>query len=90
MTFKTECEEEFLRLFHSNKEKIRDFKGVKQLDLYRDNKHSNIFFTYSIWEDIQHLEAYRRSALFKNVWSKTRVLFEEKAEAWSVDKLVSI
>lgn len=90
MTFRSECEEEFLSLFNANKEKIRGFEGVRQLDLYRENNQSNVFFTYSIWDDLHHLELYRRSELFKNVWSKTRVLFEEKAEAWSLDKLVSI
>ena len=90
MTFRPECEEDFLHLFDEIKERIRGFEGVQQLDLYRDNKHSNIFFTYSIWDELSHLELYRRSELFKNVWSKTRDLFEEKAEAWSVDKLHSL
>ena len=90
MTFRSECEEEFLSLFNENKEKIRGFEGVEKLDLYRENNRSNIFFTYSVWKDLHHLELYRRSELFKSVWSKTRVLFEEKAEAWSFDKLVSL
>jgi quinol monooxygenase YgiN len=90
MTFKHENVAEFLHLFDTTKEKIRGFEGVKQLDLYRDNKQSNIFFTYSIWDEMKCLEAYKRSELFKNVWSKTRALFEEKAEAWSVDKLHSL
>ena len=79
-----------MQLFSENKEKIRGFEGVQQLDLYMDNVHSNIFFTYSIWDDLSHLELYRRSDLFKNVWSKTRDLFKDKAEAWSVDKLHSL
>jgi len=36
------------------------------------------------------LEAYRQSELFKNVWSKTKPLFNDKPQAWSVDKIVSL
>ena len=87
MTFRPECTEEFLELFDKSKEKIRGFEGVRKLDLYRDNLHPSIFFTYSIWDDLNHLELYKRSELFKTVWSQTRALFAQKAEAWSVDKL---
>ena len=77
-------------LFDKTKEKIRGFVGVRQLDLYRDNQNPNVFFTYSIWDNVSHLESYKRSELFKQVWSKTRSMFEQKAEAWSVDKLHSL
>ncbi len=90
MTFQPEKTQEFLEIFDLNKEKIRSFEGVEKLELYRDKNESNIFFTYSVWGDIHELENYRRSELFKGVWTKTRELFKEKAEAWSVDKLVSL
>ena len=90
MTFQKEMVDKFQLLFDSKKELIRNFKGVAKLELYRDRNQPNVFFTYSEWEDIHHLEQYRRSELFKNVWSETRNMFAEKAEAWSVDKLISI
>ncbi|HLV15194.1 MAG TPA: antibiotic biosynthesis monooxygenase family protein [Xanthomarina sp.] len=81
---------EFLANFDLNKEKIRNFKGCRLLELYRDKTNTNIFFTYSYWEAETDLEAYRHSDLFKAVWSKTKPLFNAKPEAWSVDKTVSL
>ncbi|TYA54323.1 putative quinol monooxygenase [Formosa maritima] len=82
--------DEFLRNFHLNKERIRNFEGCRFLELYRDKTNSNIFFTYSYWNTEADLNAYRQSELFKNVWSKTKPLFNDKPEAWSVDKVVTL
>lgn len=82
--------EEFLNNFNANKTKIRDFKGCEFLELYRDKNNPNIFFTYSYWNSEADLECYRHSDLFKNIWSKTKPLFNIKPEAWSVDKLHSL
>jgi heme-degrading monooxygenase HmoA len=90
MTFQPERIEDFLLIFDQNKERIRNFDGVEKLELFRDNNQNNILFTYSVWNDLHHLELYRRSELFKNVWTETRKMFLEKAEAWSLDKLISL
>ena len=34
------------------------------------------------------LNNYRNSELFKDVWSKTKILFNKKPEAWSTKKLM--
>lgn len=87
MTFQKDRTEEFLKNFHENKNKIKGFKGCIALDLYRDRSEGNIFFTYSWWQKPEDLENYRNSPLFKEVWAKTKVLFSEKPEAWSLDRL---
>ncbi|WP_373059912.1 putative quinol monooxygenase, partial [Zunongwangia sp. H14] len=79
----------FLKNFEENKLKIRRFEGCEFLELYRGKDNTNQFFTYSYWKDEAALENYRHSELFKSVWAKTKVLFNEKPEAWSVDKVVS-
>ena len=33
------------------------------------------------------LNNYRNSELFKDVWSKTKILFNKKPEAWSTKKI---
>ncbi|HEY6162874.1 MAG TPA: antibiotic biosynthesis monooxygenase family protein [Bacteroidia bacterium] len=86
MTFRPGKENDFLELFNSSKEKIRDFEGCSHLELLRDIKHPNVFFTLSHWESENHLEAYRRSGLFNTVWGKASALFLQKAEAWSTEK----
>lgn len=82
--------EEFLVNFEANKQHIRAFEGCEFLELYRDKSNTNLFFTYSYWQTEADLEHYRHSELFKNVWSKTKPLFNAKPEAWSVDRLHSL
>ena len=90
MSFEPKHIDEFLKNFELNKTKIRKFEGCQFLELYRDKNNTNVFFTYSYWNSEADLESYRHSELFKNVWSKTKPLFNAKPEAWSVDKLVSL
>jgi quinol monooxygenase YgiN len=51
--------------------------------LLQDENDKNIFFTYSIWENDEALQAYRNSELFETTWAKTKILFAGKPEAWS-------
>jgi len=90
MTFKKENIPLFKAVFEESKSVIRNFEGCSFLELYQDKKNESIFFTYSFWDEEIHLEEYRNSDFFKSVWSKTKVLFAEKAEAWSVDKIESL
>ncbi|MEX1383731.1 putative quinol monooxygenase [Lutibacter sp.] len=87
MSFEASNIETFLQNFNNNKEKIRNSKGCRLLELYRDKEKPTVFFTYSYWESEQDLENYRNSDFFKTVWAKTKKLFNKKPEAWSVDKL---
>lgn len=90
MSFQPEKIEEFLNNFNTKKEFIRNSPGCRLLELYRDKTHPNIFFTYSYWDTEQDLENYRNSDLFKGVWAQTKVLFNDKPLAWSVDKVESL
>ena len=87
MTFQANKVDDFLANFNQNKQAIRNFEGVKHLELLQDKNLPNVFFTYSIWESEAHLEQYRKSPLFKGVWALTKPLFLKKAEAWSVDSI---
>ncbi|WP_431166232.1 putative quinol monooxygenase [Tenacibaculum halocynthiae] len=90
MSFHSEKIEEFLANFDEKKEYIRKSSGCRLLELYRDKTNPDIFFTYSYWETEKDLENYRNSELFKGVWAKTKILFNDKPVAWSVDKLTSL
>ncbi|WP_196886662.1 putative quinol monooxygenase [Aureivirga sp. CE67] len=89
MTFQEDKIEEFLSRFEKNRNKIRNSEGCRFLELYRDKKNPNIFFTYSYWESEFYLDQYRNSELFKGVWAGVKPLFDAKPEAWSVDKVFS-
>lgn len=82
--------DEFLTNFDLKKEQIRHFKGCSFLELYRDKEHPNIFFTYSYWDTKTDLENYRKSILFKEVWATTKLFFNAKPQAWSMDKVVTL
>lgn len=90
MGFQEDKIDDFLQNFEEVKQNIRNFPGNRFLELYRDKNDPTIFFTYSYWETEADLENYRKSELFIEVWTFTKQLFRQKAEAWSVDKLVSL
>jgi quinol monooxygenase YgiN len=90
MSFHEESIATFLNLFQEKKEFIRASQGCQLLELYCDKKNPALFFTYSHWNDESDLERYKNSELFKHVWSATKALFNEKPEAWSVDKKISL
>ena len=80
----------FLENFELMKEKIRNAPGNRLLELYQDKQNPELFFTYSYWDTEADLENYRNSELFYEIWQFTKKLFNDKPEAWSVDKLVSL
>ncbi|KGL63042.1 putative quinol monooxygenase [Polaribacter sp. Hel1_85] len=80
----------FLSMFEEKKTFIRASIGCELLELYQDKTNPEIFFTYSYWKEEEDLENYRNSKLFKDVWAKTKIFFNDKPLAWSVDKKVSL
>jgi quinol monooxygenase YgiN len=84
MTFDPQKVNDFLSLFNASKKLIRNFNGCSHLSLLQDKNNASVFFTYSHWEDENQLNAYRDSALFADVWAKTKVLFNDRPEAWSL------
>lgn len=87
MTFKENLIEQFLEVFEQSKIAIRQFQGCQHLELHRGKDHPTIFFTYSHWESEEALQQYRNSTLFKQTWAKTKVLFDAKAEAWTLEMI---
>ncbi len=86
MTFQEDKVEQFLQNFHGNKAKIRAFSGCQYLSLLRDAAQPNIYYTLSHWDSEKHLNDYRNSELFREVWAKTKILFADKPSAYSVFK----
>lgn len=87
MTFKPESIEDFKNVFNTNKELISSFEGCSHLELLQDVNNPTIFFTFSIWDDKKHLESYRQSSEFREIWDQTKLFFAQKAEAWSLKGL---
>ncbi|HWY13167.1 MAG TPA: antibiotic biosynthesis monooxygenase family protein [Bacteroidia bacterium] len=87
MSFQPDKVEEFKTIFKTNWKLIAGFKGCSHVELLQDKIHPNIFFTFSIWENENDLNVYRDSELFEKVWSRTKVLFNDKPQAWSVEEM---
>lgn len=85
MTFEPNACARFLEVFENSKEKIRAFPGCRHLELWRAKAPNNLFMTYSHWDSEAALEDYRHSDLFKTTWAKTKPLFADRPEAWSLD-----
>ena len=84
LTLQPEKVADFMEIFAEVKETIAAFDGCHQVELLQDIRSLNIFFTYSIWENESYLNHYRFSEFFKQTWNRSKRLFAEKAEAWSV------
>lgn len=90
MSFHSKFIANFQEMFDEKKTLIRNTKGCRLLELYQDKNNPKIFFTYSYWESESDLENYRNSAFFKATWQQTKSYFNDKPEAWSVDKKESL
>lgn len=85
MEFKLDKIDVFRSIFSDMKPKIEKMEGCLQVNLHQDAQHPEIFFTISHWDDEMSLECYRNSELFINTWKKVKLLFNKKAEAWSLN-----
>lgn len=83
MTFREESLPDFHAIFDRSKHQIRAFPGNRHLELLHDPANSAIRMTYSLWDSIDDLEAYRKSELFLTTWAATKRLFAERAVAFS-------
>ncbi len=86
MTFRPEEVSRFQELFEGWRHKILASPGCQQLQLLHDAHDPRVFFTYSVWDDITDLEAYRKSEVFDSVWPVVKSQFAAKAEAWTVER----
>lgn len=87
MSFEPAKTEEFKAMFDRVKNNIASFPGCKGVELLNDVMHPNVFFTYSKWNSLDDLENYRKSDLFNSVWAQTKIHFNDKPQAWSVNSV---
>lgn len=90
MTFKPDAVEEFKAIFETSKEKIKAQNGCRYLSMLQDIHQPTIFFTYSYWEAEENLQDYKNSSVFGSVWPRTKALFADRPEAWSLHQHIEI
>lgn len=67
--------------------RTRAFPGCLALTLYEGEGPT--LYSFSVWESAEALEAYRRSALFRDFWESLRPHFRGKPDAVSVRQLAA-
>ncbi len=87
MHFSPETSQQFLAIFEEMQQQIRAFEGCKGLELYREIDDAHSFTTYSFWDTLEHLEAYRKSDLFKATWAKVKPLMRAQPVAISYERI---
>jgi len=87
MTFREDALPDFHTIFNRSKQHIRAFPGNRHLELLSDPSHPAVRMTYSLWDSADDLEAYRQSDLFRTTWAATRLLFAERAIAFSGERM---
>ncbi|QHT66695.1 antibiotic biosynthesis monooxygenase [Rhodocytophaga rosea] len=87
MHFQPDQVEAFLMIFEQSKSVICSFPGCLSVELLQDASDSSVYYTHSQWIDEEALEYYRQSLFFKETWAKTKILFANKAQAFSLKKL---
>lgn len=88
MSFRSEEIPTFLAVFSQYHDQIRAVPGCQYLALQQDIDSPNIWMTHSVWESPEDLEDYRKSALFQEVWGKTKCLFSNPPVAFSVENRI--
>lgn len=84
MHFTKEHVEKFLEIFGESANSIRAMDGCRRLELLRDIADECHFTTVSHWDGVAHLDQYRDSDLFRNVWGRVKPLFDQKPRAHSM------
>ena len=87
MTFRPGTEPDFKAVFTASAPVICSFEGCIEMNIFNDVAAPNVYFTISKWDSEEALNNYRKSDFFKGVWTQTKALFANKAEAWSLSSL---
>lgn len=87
MSFQEDKIENFLSVFEKQKEFIASFDGCSHLELLKETDSETTYFTYSYWHNEESLNKYRQSVFFKNIWSNVKKMFNDKPQAWSLEKV---
>ncbi|MCZ2101263.1 MAG: antibiotic biosynthesis monooxygenase [Chitinophagales bacterium] len=84
LSFIPDKTELFVEIFKTSQPLIAAFDGCLGVEIKVDATAPDVYYTVSRWRSIDDLEKYRHSELFQTTWSKTKILFKEKAMAFSL------
>ena len=85
LEFQADKTQHFLDFFDTIKHVVNEFPGCYGMKLYQDIDQPHIIMTYSHWDHLDSLNAYRDSEQFGQIWPRIKPWFSAKPEAWSVN-----
>jgi quinol monooxygenase YgiN len=88
LTIEREKLNEALQLLEEIAPRVRAMEGCHFLEISRGiAPRENEIITYSQWDSVDHLNAYRDTELFGNFWNDLKTRFEKPASARSYDRI---
>lgn len=87
LEFQPEKVTEFVTFFTENRTKIASFPGCLSLELFKDAGLEHVYYTFSLWESEEALNAYRDSETFHLLWGFAKQRFAGKPLAYSLAPL---
>ena len=84
LTIKESEIDTFKNIFKENQNVIMSSEGCFHAELLQDVEDPCVFFTFSKWESVVHLNRYRDSDIFREIWKRSKKTFSSSAEAWSL------
>lgn len=83
MHFQPEQLNNFRQIFEESKPYILEMPGCLMVELWQDADEPAVMITHSHWVDRESLNAYRSTPFFREVWGRTKALFQEKPQVFS-------
>ncbi|MDG2209054.1 MAG: antibiotic biosynthesis monooxygenase [Flavobacteriales bacterium] len=83
MSFSVDTLDQFEALFAKHQDAISAVSGCQKVELQAELGAPQIRVTISQWDSLEALDAYRKSALFGEVWPATKLLFSAPPTAHS-------
>lgn len=80
---------EIFELFMKNlSEEKAKLDGCVHHDFFCDKNYVNLFYSYTIWENLTYLKKYKKTPLFKEVVKTLKMLCSTEPSAWTVENLI--
>ena len=77
----------FQEIYRSRNPFTKGVKGCREVKVLKDVDHDDVYYTFSIWDSNEDLEAYRQSNYFAETWPMVKAQLAKRAEAFSMTEI---
>ena len=78
------AKEAFQEIYRSRNPYKNGVKGCQDVKVMKDVNEDNVYYTVSLWDRNEDLEAYRQSDYFAETWPMVKAQLSKRAEAFSM------